>query len=79
VRDKTGSHTAGAGDSFMFPPGEAHQIINHASEDLVYYVIADNPIGECCYYPDSRKWLVTGIGERTTLKHETAEYFDGEE
>jgi uncharacterized cupin superfamily protein len=51
VRDETGSHTAGAGDSFMFPPGEAHQIINHASEDLVYYVIADNPIGECWYYP----------------------------
>ncbi len=34
-----------------------------ASEDFVYYVIADNPrsggtTGDSCYYPDSGKWAV---------------------
>jgi uncharacterized cupin superfamily protein len=54
-----------AGDAFLFQPTEAHQISNPGPEDLVYYVIADNPIGECCYYPDSKKWLVA---RETSLK-----------
>src|SRR5207244_4646806 len=32
-----------AGDTFLFGPGEAHQITNHGTADLIYYVIADNP------------------------------------
>ena len=32
-----------AGDTFVCPPGEPHQIKNIGTEDLVYYVIADNP------------------------------------
>jgi len=54
VRDEKGRTEVVAGDTFVFPPGQAHQISNSGTEDLVYYVIADNPIGECCYYPDSK-------------------------
>jgi hypothetical protein len=41
-------------------------------------VVADNPIGESYYYPDSQKWGVTDP-ERRTLRGVALEYYDGEE
>src|SRR5499427_6285769 len=38
--------------------GEAHQLLNNGTEDFAYYVIADNPRHDSCYYPDSSKWAV---------------------
>src|SRR5438105_14502131 len=58
IRDKTGSIIVTAGDAFFFGPGEAHQLTNAGHEDFVYYVIADNPRGESCSYPDSAKFAV---------------------
>ena len=68
-----------AGDAFLFGPGEAHQIINRGTEELSYYVIADNPFGTTCYYPDSKKWMVGQPTERVILKGQETVYFDGEE
>jgi len=59
VRDKDGTQEVTVGDAVFFGPGEAHQLSNHGSEDFAYYVIADNPGHDSCYYPDSRKWAVT--------------------
>jgi len=67
-----------SGDAFIFKPNEPHQLINDGSEDLVVYVVADNPIGESVYYPDSNKWLVRSP-ERRILRSEGLEYYDGEE
>ena len=78
ARDQTGRTPIAAGDAFIFAPGEAHQLINDSDEDLVIYVVADNPIGESCYYPDSKKWLVRSP-ERRLLRGEALDYFDGEE
>ncbi|HXY61193.1 MAG TPA: cupin domain-containing protein [Chthoniobacterales bacterium] len=78
VRDKNGETKVVAGDAFIFGPNEPHQIINSGNVDLVYYVIADNPIGESGYYPDSNKWLVRSP-ERRLLRSESLDYFDGEE
>jgi uncharacterized cupin superfamily protein len=78
VRHQDGSTPIEAGDAFIFPPNEPHQLTNDSSEDLVIYVIADNPIGESCYYPDSKKWLVRSP-ERRLLRGEPLEYYDGEE
>lgn len=80
ARDDTGRTPIEAGDAFIYGPGEAHQLINNGSEDLVIYVIADNPIGESCYYPDSQKWLVRSPA-RTLLRGEgkTTSYYDWEE
>ena len=78
VRHKEGNTPIEPGDAFLFPPGEPHQLTNDGTEDLVYYVVADNPIGESCYYPDSRKWLVRSP-ERRLLGGEALDYFDGEE
>jgi len=49
VRDKDGKTRVEAGDAFIFRPGEPHQLINDGTEDLVIYVVADNPIGESCH------------------------------
>ncbi len=51
-------------------------------EDFVYYVIADNPIGDSWYYPDSGKWAVRKEGDETVIlkgKGAETDYFDGEE
>ena len=43
-------------------------------------VIADNPIGESAYFPDSGKWKVNKLGtERVVVKGQETDYFDGEE
>lgn len=78
ARDESGKTPIVAGDAFIFGPGEAHQLINDSEEDLIIYVVADNPIGESGYYPDSQKWIVRSP-ERRLLRGEALDYFDGEE
>jgi len=78
VRHKDGKTAIEAGDAFIFEPGEPHQIINDSAADLVLYVVADNPIGESCHYPDSQKWLVRSP-ERRLIRSEALEYYSGEE
>jgi uncharacterized cupin superfamily protein len=78
VRHKDGITPIEAGDAFIFPPDEPHGLMNDSSEELIIYVIADNPIGESCYYPDSEKWLVRSP-ERRLFRGEKLEYYDGEE
>jgi uncharacterized cupin superfamily protein len=81
VRDKDGTTEVVAGDAFIFGPGEPHQLINSGEEDLVLYVVADNPIGESAYYPDSGKWKVnrSSAADRVVIKGRETDYFDGEE
>ncbi len=78
ARHQGGSTPVGPGDAFLFKPNEPHQLINDGAQDLVVYVIADNPIGESVYYPDSKKWGVRSP-ERRILRGEALDYFDGEE
>jgi uncharacterized cupin superfamily protein len=78
VRHKDGTTPIEPGDAFIFEPGEPHEVINNGSQDLVLYLVADNPIGESCYYPDSKKWLVRSP-ERRVVRSEPHEYYDGEE
>jgi uncharacterized cupin superfamily protein len=81
VRHKDGTSPIEKGDAFIFGPGEPHQLANNGNEDLVLLVIADNPMGESGYYPDSEKWLVRSP-KRTVIRPQSAEgedYFLGEE
>jgi uncharacterized cupin superfamily protein len=78
VRYKDGKTPIEPGDAFIFEPGQPHQLINDGSEDLVVYVVADNPIGESNYFPDSGKWFVRSP-ERRLIRSEALEYYDGEE
>lgn len=67
-----------AGDHIMQPPGVAHHIINTGEEDLLYYVIADNPHADVYYYPDSDKWGIQSARGYFRV-HETTTYWDGED
>jgi len=79
VRDKDGMTDVGAGDAFFFGPGQAHQLTNVGEEDFVYYIIADNPLGDGCYYPDSGKWSVWKEGaEEVIVRGRETDYFEGE-
>ena len=78
ARHNGGETPIETGDAFIFKPGEPHQLINTGTTDLVVYVVADNPIGESCHYPDSDKWLVRSP-ERRLIRSGSLEYFDGEE
>jgi len=78
VRHAGGLAAISAGDAFLFKPGEPHQMINDSDQDLVFYIIADNPIGESCHYPDSDKYMIRSPG-RKIVRSEDLDYFDGEE
>jgi len=78
VRHEGGSTPIEEGDAFLFKPGEPHQITNNSGQDLVIYVVADNPIGESAYFPDSQKWAVKSP-EFRLLRSESLDYYDGEE
>lgn len=78
VRHGDGTTPVEAGDAFLFEPGQPHQLINDSKEDLILLVVADNPIGESCHYPDSGKWLVRSP-ERRLIRSSGLEYYDGEE
>lgn len=78
VRHKDGTTPIEPGDAFIFPPGEPHQLINNSHADLILYVVADNPIGESTYYPDSNKWGVRSP-ERRIMRSENLDYYDREE
>ena len=80
VRHKSGMTPAVPGDFFMFGPGEPHQLINDGSEQATYYCIADNPLNETCYYPDSNKLAVDMLAGRGVIEAgEKVSYFHGEE
>jgi uncharacterized cupin superfamily protein len=78
VRHKDGTTPIETGDAFIFQPDEPHQFTNDGIEDLTLYVVADNPIGESSYYPDSKKWLVRSP-ERRLIRSKSLDYYDGEE
>jgi uncharacterized cupin superfamily protein len=78
VRHETGRTRIETGDAFIFKPSEPHQMVNEGTADLIYYVVADNPLGESCYYPDSEKWAVKSP-EYRLIRGTSIDYYDGEE
>lgn len=75
VRTPKGRTRIRPGDVFVCPPNEPHQIINTSKRNLQYYCIADNPVSDSCYYPDSKKWLVA----HRIIKGKRVPYLEGEE
>lgn len=78
VRHEAVTTEIGPGDAFIFEPGQPHQITGGAAEDLLLYVVADNPIGESTHYPDSNKWIVRSP-ERKVVRATHQDYYEGEE
>ena len=79
VRHKDGETEAKPGDFFMFVPGEPHQMINRSSSNVTYYSVADNPLSDHVYYPDSDKWLVRVPEKRIIIKGDRVDYYERED
>ncbi|HYD84603.1 MAG TPA: cupin domain-containing protein, partial [Opitutus sp.] len=78
VRADAATHTLVAGDVVLHPPGEAHQITNaSATEELVFYLVADNAPVEYWHYPDTNKWGLRS--PRKFFRMEEREYWADEE
>lgn len=78
VRHAGGCTAIEPGDCFLFAPGEPHQLLAADNEQLQVLIVADNPLGESCHYPDSDKWLVRSP-ERRLIRSAPLDYLDGEE
>jgi len=79
VRDVDGRHEVSAGDVILFPPGEAHELLNESDSDMSYYIIADNRLGDAGYFPDSDKWSVKVGGHGGIIKGDIVDNLRGEE
>ena len=55
VRTPAGTQVFGPGYIVLHPPGEAHQLTSTGGEDLLYSLVADNPLTDIWHYPDSNK------------------------
>jgi uncharacterized cupin superfamily protein len=77
ARAGDGPHPVTAGDVFVHPPGEPHQLTNSGAADLEVFIVADNPQLDACYYPDSNKWALRPPGKIFRLTE--VDYLDGEE
>lgn len=78
VRSNGEEFAVSPGDCFVELPGSPHQIRNEsATEDLVYYVIADNQPVDVIYYPDSDKMATRP--PRKVFRFSEVDYFDGED
>ena len=56
VRHQEGTTPVEVSDAFLFKPNKPHQITNAGAQDLILYVVADNPLGEAYYHPDTNEW-----------------------
>lgn len=76
---RTGPETSDVrvGDVFFHAPGTPHQLTNTGKDDLEVLVIADNPMVDGCYYPDSDKWALRPPGK--IFRAREVDYFDGED
>lgn len=72
-------HTVRAGQFFVHPPGEPHQLRNTGDTDLEVFIFADNPILDGFHYPDSNKWGLRSPNLSTFFRLNEVDYFDGEE
>jgi uncharacterized cupin superfamily protein len=75
--DGTDWHEVRAGHTIMTAPGEAHQIENLGSVDLVYLVIADMPAADNTFYPTTG--LINIKPQRKLMQASSANYYDGHE
>jgi uncharacterized cupin superfamily protein len=66
-----------SGDHVIVPPGEAHQIINESSVDLIFYVLADHHRADVITYPQTSKRFIKPE-QRVVMFHDVDYYQDEE-
>jgi hypothetical protein len=55
VCDESGLTSIEKGARHPFQTAKAHQIIKDSDNDLIVYVVADNPISESVYLPTNQR------------------------
>ena len=61
----------------LCPPEHAHQIVNTGLDDLLFYVVADNPPAEVTFYPETGRWGIKP--HKKHFKMQEAEYYEPED
>lgn len=74
MNDGSGTKPIESGDVLVFPPETAHQFNNSGTEDLVYYVIADQPQADVTFYPETGRWSVKPQRKHFSMNEEP--YYD---
>ena len=77
VRTEEKTFFAGAGEVVIHPPGEGHQFTNTGTDELLYFLVADNPTTDVWYYPDSGKMGLNS--PRRFFRATEVDYWQGEE
>ena len=71
------SQTVKAGDHVILLPGEAHELVNNSTQDLVYFVLADHHRADVTTYPHTGKRQIKP--EYRVVRLAEADYYEGEE
>jgi uncharacterized cupin superfamily protein len=58
VRGPDSTEAVEQGQSVIFKPGEAHQILNTSDKELTFFVVADHCLADVATYPDTGKWTI---------------------
>jgi len=74
VTDGKETVKAQADDVLLFPPEHAHKITNTGTEDLIYFVIADQHPADVTFYPDTGKWGIKP--HRKYFRMKEVDYFE---
>ena len=61
-------------DVVMCPPETPHQIVNTGTEDLIYYVVADQHPADVTFYPDTGKWGIKP--QKKCFQMKEVDYFE---
>ncbi len=77
VRTAGETLAVGPGDVVLQEPGDPHQLRNCGTEDLVFFLVADNPSTDVWHYPDSGKWGIKS--PRKIFRMTEVDYWDGED
>ena len=74
MTDGSEKMTVGADDIGLYPPEQAHNIINIGTADLIYYVFADQHQADVTFYPDTGKWGIKP--QKKCFKMQEVDYFE---
>ena len=62
---------------FQAAPGGAHRLSNETEAPCVVLMVANNDIGDACFYPDSKKFVMSATGTLVRAEPQL-DYYDGE-
>lgn len=80
IRMTRGEFVCRRGDFIAFPTGKSgtHQLINKSGKPCTVLMVSDHHPDEVCWYPDSKKLMIDGLGGLIVRSEPALDYLDGE-